>query len=239
MDQRVFKISGIPAVLWGPPCSRVILAVHGSQSSKTDTPIALLAGIAAEHGYQVLSFDLPEHGERKSEPTPCTAEPCVRDLRAMMDYAQEKWAHISLFANSIGAYFCLLAYAKQPLEQAWFLSPVVDMQRLIENMMAAFQVSAERLQREQTIPTPAGQALSWDYYCYVTAHPVAGWKPQTFLLYGGRDALCEKDTILRFAQRFSCALKIIPEAEHYFHTPAQLQAFCSWLKETMESAPAL
>ena len=57
MEQISIQIEGIPAVLWGAPSSRAILAVHGSQSSKTDTPILLLAQTAAARGWQVLSFE--------------------------------------------------------------------------------------------------------------------------------------------------------------------------------------
>lgn len=59
------SIHNIPSAVWGPSSEKVILAVHGNLSSKTDTPIRLLAETAVQKGYQVLSFDLPEHGDRK------------------------------------------------------------------------------------------------------------------------------------------------------------------------------
>ena len=65
MKQQVLNISGIPAILWGPPSERVLIAVHGDQASKSDPCIALLAEVAVERGLRVLSFDLPEHGERQ------------------------------------------------------------------------------------------------------------------------------------------------------------------------------
>src|SRR5699024_8993303 len=104
-----------------------------------------------------LSFDLPEHGDRKDEVTPFKVQYCVRDLLSIMNYAKSRWKHISLFANSIGAYFSLLAYQSELLDKAWFLSPVVDMQRIIKNIMLQFDITEERLKREQTISTPIGQ----------------------------------------------------------------------------------
>lgn len=229
MNPTIFKLDGIPAALWGPPSDAVILAVHGNLSHKTDVPIALLAEHALPRGFQVLSFDLPEHGERKTEGTLCKVQTCVPELQTVMQYARACWPHVRLFANSLGAYFSLLAYRTEPIESAWFLSPVVDMRRIIENMMGWFGVSRTRLETEQTVATPIGQTLYWDYYCYVCAHPVADWPVPTRILYGEKDDLCEPDVVRAFADRFACALTIVPDAEHYFHTPAQLEALEAWL----------
>lgn len=99
-------------------------------SNKEDTLIRILAEEACRHGYQTLSFDLPEHGERANEGTPCKVQNCVSDLRKVMDYARSRYRDISLFACSMGAYFSLLEYQNEKLEQALFLSPVVDMKRI-------------------------------------------------------------------------------------------------------------
>lgn len=119
------------------------------------------------NNYQVLSFDLPEHGDRIKEGTPCKVQYCIKNLADIMQYAKANWKHISLFANSLGAYFSLLAYPDEPVEKTWFLSPIVDMQRLIENMMGWFSVTEEELESKQTISTPMGQKLYWDYYSFV------------------------------------------------------------------------
>ena len=92
---------------------------------------------ALANNYQVLSFDLPEQGDRINEGTPSKVQYYIKDLTDVMQYVKANWKHISLFANSLGAYFSLLAYPDEPIEKAWFLSPIVDMQRLIENMMSS------------------------------------------------------------------------------------------------------
>lgn len=51
---------------------------------------------------------------------------------------------ISLWACSLGAFFSLLAYQCVKFNQCLFLSPVVDMQRLIENMMIWFEINEEK-----------------------------------------------------------------------------------------------
>jgi hypothetical protein len=234
MKQKQLTIKHIPAILWGEPSDRLILSVHGNMSHKADTVIDLLARHATEKGYQVLSFDLPEHGDRKGEPILCKVQTCVEELCTVMEYAKTKATHISLFGCSMGAYFSLLAYQDETLDQAIFLSPVVDMERIIQNMMTWFSISVERLQAEQEIATPIGQPLYWDYYCYVKEHPISNWPFPTDILYGSADNLCERSIIEGFAQRFGCRLTIMQQGEHFFHTLEQLSFYKAWLEKALQ-----
>ncbi|KEI04047.1 alpha/beta hydrolase [Clostridium botulinum] len=234
MFKYKFKISNIPAVLWGEKSEKLFVAVHGNMSNKEDTVIEILAKEAIKKGYQVLSFDLPEHGERKSDNTPCKVQFCVSDLSIIMNYAKEGWNEVSLFACSMGAYFSLLAYQNNVLRKALFLSPVVNMERIIENMMLWFNVTPERLQKEMTIETPIGQKLYWDYFCYVKQHPINTWNTDTDIMYGAKDELCEFETINYFVKKYCCALEIMDKGEHYFHTEEQLNAFNYWLQKHID-----
>lgn len=230
MKQTAFKIGHIPALLWGEPANRLIVAVHGNLSHKADTVIELLAEECVPRGYQVLSFDLPEHGERKNESTRCKVQPCVQELCAVMEFARTQAQDISLFGCSIGAYFSLLAYQNETLRQALFLSPVVDMERIIQNMMMWFSISESRLQTEQEIGTPIGQTLYWDYYCYVKEHPIIQWAKKTAILYGTNDEICPADTVTNFTNRFGCQLTTLAQGEHFFHSPEQLSCYRKWLR---------
>lgn len=233
MKQLRLQIGRIPAVLWGEPSDKLILAVHGSMSHKTDSVIALLAQHTVARGYQVLSFDLPEHGDRKNETTRCKAQVCVEELRSVMLYAKTVAREISLFGCSMGAYFGLLAYHNESLQQALFLSPVVDMERLIQTMMTCFAVSEERLQGEKEIATPMGQTLYWDDYQYVKAYPVQHWDIPTQLLCGSTDTLCKWDVVEKFARRFGAHLTVMEAGEHFFHTNEQLTFYERWLDQAM------
>ena len=63
------NINNIPALIWGEESRKVFIAVHGNMSNKEDEVIKILAEKVTSKGYQVLSFDLPEHGERKYDVT--------------------------------------------------------------------------------------------------------------------------------------------------------------------------
>ncbi|MDR0924470.1 MAG: alpha/beta hydrolase, partial [Hungatella sp.] len=176
MVKKNISIKGIPAILWGNDSTELFIAVHGNMSSKSDIPIRILAEEAVPSGYQVLSFDLPEHGDRKNEPTLCNVRNCVSDLKKVLTFASARSNLISLWANSMGAYFSLLAYKDEAIKQSLFLSPVVDMSRVIQNMMKWFDVTEEQLCREKEVSTPIGQTLYWDYYQYVINNPIIKWK---------------------------------------------------------------
>jgi len=190
--------------------------------------IALLAEVAAQKGCQVLSFDLPEHGDRKDEPRQCNPPNAIQDLSKIMKYARTITNNISLFGCSIGAYFSMLAYRDEAIRQALFLSPVVDMKQVIENMMRRFDISEERLRQEKKIATPA-KTLYWDYYQYVCAHPVS-WDKPTAILYGAQDTLCEAGYMRDFAERTNANLTILEDGEHWFHTEKHLAFYRDWLE---------
>ncbi|GKT29906.1 hypothetical protein ADUPG1_001291, partial [Aduncisulcus paluster] len=116
----------------------------------------------------------------------------------------------------IGAYFSLLAYKDDVIKQSLFLSPVVDMESIISKLMSWFEVTEKRLEKEQTISTPIGETLYWDYYCYVKENPIILWNSPTSILYGSKDELCDFATISAFEDKFTCDLEVMEGGEHFF-----------------------
>lgn len=227
MLKTLLNINDIPAVLWGAPADRLIVAVHGMMGSKDD--FEPLAEEAAAKGFQVLSFDLPEHGGRKREGIACNPPNAVKDLTSVMEYAQTLSSRISLYACSLGAYFSLLTYPDTQLEQCLFQSPVVDMSRLISNMMKAAGVSEERLKEERVIANPYGPQLEWAYYSYVKAHPIEKWAFRTAIVMGADDEVSEVDAVKGFASRFAADLTLLEGSQHYLHTVEEIGAIRTWI----------
>lgn len=116
------------------------------------------------------------------------------------------------------------------VEQAFFISPIVDMQELITNMMAATHVTPEELEKQQKIKTSFGETLSWKYLSYVKAHPIL-WDIPTHILYGDKDTLTSLKTISSFAKRVNASLTIMENGEHWFHTVEQMHFLDNWLKQ--------
>lgn len=227
MKTKRTRIGGIPALWYGEPAERLFIYVHGRHSSKEEAETFAQAVIPK--GYQVLAFDLPEHGEREHEPYPCTVQNGVHDLRTIYAAVKDGYRTLCLFANSLGAYFSLLAYADTDFAVCLFLSPVLNMERLISNMMKWSNVTIDRLQKEKRIETSLGETLSWDYYRYVRQHPITKWNSPTSILYGENDHLTERDVLDSFAQSFNCQVEIMKGGEHFFHTPAQVEFLTGWI----------
>lgn len=227
MIRKSLLVENVPAILWGEKADKLIIAVHGDQSCKDDAVIEVLAETASEKGCQVLSFDLPKHGDRKEAPHLCDPQNCVHDLNQILAYAQTISENISVFGCSMGAYFAMLAFRDERIKKAYFLSPVVDMKRLIENMMLWFDVSPERLEKEKEVPTVMN-TLYWHYYQYVLQHPIT-WDKPTALLYGGKDELCEYEYVKAFAERCNADMTVLADSGHFFHTEIQLDFFRRWL----------
>lgn len=233
------KINHIPAILYGKASDRVFLHVHGQCGCKEDAET--FAEIAVFRGWQVLSIDLPEHGERTGESIPGMAKEVDRfnpwtvvpELRMVMEHMKSRWEKWALAASSIGAWFCMQAFAEETFEKCLLISPMVDMKHMISNMMLWAGVSEERLENEGVIATEFGQPLSWEYYVYVKEHPILLWDAPTEILYGENDTLMGYQIVQGFARQFSCGLTVMEKGEHWFHTPQQLMFLQKWVESLL------
>ena len=132
-------------------------------------------------------------------------------------------------ANSIGAFFSLSSLDETLVDRACLISPVVDMEKLIGNMMSWANVTEQELAEKQEIPTDFGETLSWKYLCYVREHPVS-WHVPTRILYGEHDELTSMETISAFAGRIGAELTVMQGGEHWFHTQEQMRFLDAWIR---------
>lgn len=235
METKRIKINNIPSIIWGEKSSKVFIAIHGNMSNKEDKVIEILANKVTNKGYQLISFDLPEHGERKIDTNYlCKVQNCVNDLKQIIEYAKANYSEINIWACSIGAYFSLLAYKDEDLKQCLFLSPVVNMKIIIENMMLWSNTTEKELNEKQEIKTDFGQTLYWDYYLYVKENPITNWNKKTYILYGNKDNMQNENIIKDFSNEFNCDLTILRNGEHYFHTEEQLNFYNDWLDKIIK-----
>ena len=148
--------------------------------------------------------------------------------RYKAEAGKKEYEKIILIANSIGAFFCMNADISEWIEKAYFISPIVDMEKLILNMMSWANVTEEELKIKGIIPTAFGEDLSWEYLCFVREHPVQ-WTVPTNILYGGKDNLTSYETITAFAEKYHCKLTVMENGEHWFHTETQMQFLDNWI----------
>ena len=99
-------LDGIPALRWGEPGGRAVIGVHGQFSNKRDPIMAQCGDVIASRGDQLITFDLPTHGNRQDDKAfnPMEASP---EVRTFAQLARSQSTEIGLLANSIGDYFSL------------------------------------------------------------------------------------------------------------------------------------
>ena len=205
MIAEVYHICSIPALLIGAKSKKVFLFVHGLHGYKEDA--LAFAKVAVPMGYQVLGIDIP------AEHQPWEVLPLLSDV---CDYLYKNWPSVSIRANSIGAWFSLLAFQGKDVEKTLFVSPILDMRRFIELMP----------QREE------------DYYEWVINHPITHWNVPTFILRPEVDMVLARqatggravnEVVGRdFIRQHQCQVTIMPGGEHWFHTPGQLAFLKAW-----------
>lgn len=226
MKETVFQIEHIPAVLYGGEADRVFLFVHGRHGRKEEAKP--FAEAVCPKGWQVLAVDLPEHGARRGSAETLDPWHVVPELETVLAYIRNRWSRTDLRADSIGAWFSMLAFGNTPPERSLFVSPVLDMAALIQRMMAWARVTEADLEDRESIPTDFGETLSWKYYQYAKAHPIKVWSSPTAILYAGQDTLTPRREVEDFVSRFHCGLTVMEEGEHWFHTPEQLEVLRRW-----------
>lgn len=144
----------------------------------------------------------------------------------------KKYDCIYVLANSIGAYFSMHTLQKADIKKAFFISPILDMERLILDMMRWAEVSEDELAEKEEIPTDFGETLSWKYLCYVRANPIS-WEIPTEILYGENDSMTTLQTVKKFMDSHKAHLTVMKGGEHWFHTKEQLAFLNDWMRSVI------
>ena len=193
---------------------RLVLYVHGKDGNAGES----------EH-YNPLFPDCEVMGLDYKTFTPWETGKEIHDAVEKLHRAYE---NITLIANSVGAYFSMHAGIDGMIAKAYFISPVLDMERLILNRMDLANVTEEQLKAERVVATAFDEDLSWDYLCYVREHPIR-WSAPTGILYGTRDTLTSFEAVAAFAGEHNAKLTVMEDGEHWFHTDEQMQFLDDWI----------
>lgn len=166
----------------------------------------------------VLGFDYKSQNpwEAKSE------------FSQFFDLQSKGYDSVILIVNSIGAFLSMHALSEKKISQAMFISPIVNMEKLITDMMMWSNMTEDELQSQKEIPTAFWETLSWEYLCYVRKYPIA-WSIPTCILYGKNDNLTSLDTISEFTNQIGATLTVMEDGEHWFHTDAQMKFLDDWI----------
>lgn len=193
---------------------RLVIYVHGKGGNAEE----------AKH-YQPLFAESDVIGFDYKSQNPWDAK---SEFSQFFDLDGKGYDSVVLIANSIGAFLSMHALSEKNISQAMFISPIVNMEKLITDMMLWSNVTEDELRSKREITTAFGETLSWDYLCYVRKHPVV-WNIPTCILYGATDNLTSIDTITEFKNKIGATLTVIDNGEHWFHTDAQMKVLDNWI----------
>ena len=182
-------------------------------------------GSAAESGHYAALF--PDHEMIGLDYQSVTPWQAGEEIRAAVTALKEEFESVILIANSIGAFFAMNAGIDAMLQRAYFISPIVDMERIIRDRMRRAEVSEEELRSKGVMRTDCGEELSWEYLSYVR-RPVV-WTAPTAILCGSRDELTPLAAVIDFAKGHNAALTVMEGGEHWFHTEAQMRFLDEWI----------
>ena len=194
----------------------VIVYIHGKGGSAEE----------ADH-YRSLFPSCDVLGLDVQSPLPWEAG---KQIHTAVNELKKTYDRVTLIANSIGAFFAMNAGIEREISRAYFISPVVDMEKLIRDMMSWAGVTESKLRQEGVIHTAFGEDLSWEYLCYVRSHTIS-WNVPTEILYGSRDDVTSPETIREFADRHHADLTVMEGGEHWFHTEEQMAFLDKWIRE--------
>lgn len=151
-----------------------------------------------------------------------------REITACVEKLKKQYDDVVLVANSIGAFFSMNGELDGLVKKAYFISPIVDMEKLIMDMMTWANVTEAELQAKGTISTEFGEDLSWEYLNYVRTHPIS-WNVPTKILYGSEDKLTSLATMEEFTEMHNAQLTVMEKGEHWFHTAEQMEFLDNWI----------
>ena len=199
--------------------NRLMIYVHGQGGSAEE----------AEH-YKTLFTGCDVEGFDYKAQTPWEAN---EEFASYFDSVSKGYDSIILIANSIGAFFSMSALSDKRIDLALLISPIVNMERLIMDMMMWAKVTEDELQRKKEITTEFGETLSWEYLSYVRKQPIT-WKIPTHILYGEKDNLTSMETMSEFAKSVGATITVMEGGEHWFHTAEQMEFLDAWIKKVIE-----
>ena len=202
---------------------KALLYIHGKGGSSQETELIK----PFFDGYDVYGIDLADF-------TPWETE---KQIQNAFKALKQKYDSVYVIGNSIGAYFSMFALQNASVEKAFFISPILDMEKLILDMMLWANVTEKELQEQKTISTDFGETLSWEYFTFVREHPIQ-WKTPTEILYAEYDNMTSRETVDNFVRTHEAKLTIMPKGEHWFHTPKQIAFLGKWLASISQSITA-
>lgn len=156
-----------------------------------------------------------------------------KQIEPVYNQLRKEYEYIYIIANSIGAYFAMHTLQNCVIEKALFISPILNMERLILDMMQWANVTEDELHERGEITTEFDEVLSWEYLEFIRRNPIE-WNIPTEILFASNDNLTSRTTVDAFVANHNANLTVMENGEHWFHTDVQIAYLNKWMKNALQ-----
>lgn len=198
----------------------VVIYIHGLYGSSIE---------AKDYSYLNKKYDVV--GLDYQDDDPWKLKDTIRNefIKLTKDYKE-----VVIIANSIGAFYAYEYLSDFNIRQAFFISPIADMHKIVFGMMMDNDISDETLKERKEIKLENGQTLSYEFYQHVSNYQ-DNWAVPTEILYGEKDEVVYIENIADFlAAHPNARLTIKKGAEHYFHTEEEKEFIKNWILRSIQ-----
>lgn len=154
-------------------------------------------------------------------------------IRNEFEKITKNYKEIIVIANSIGAFYAYEYLSDFDIKQAFFISPIASMFKIVFDLMMQYHIRCEELEEKKIIMLDNGEALSYDFYNHVLNYKDS-WNIPTDILYGEHDEIVYIENVADFlAAHPNAKLTIKQGSSHYFHTEEEKGFIKSWILNSL------
>ncbi len=146
----------------------------------------------------------------------------------------EKYVPVILIAESFGAYYAMHSGMEGFADMAFFISPVLDMEKYIADRLRQNGLTEEYLKECGGLELEDGEVLWWDHLQYAREHPIK-WSVPTEIVCGSEDSYTSAETYAAFAEKHNARLHVLKGAGHRFSAKKEREFVNSVITEGLEA----
>ena len=222
----------------GKAPSEILLCIHGFNGSMESLVIGAVAEEMTTHGYIIVSFNLPAHGDSPARFSDLTINHCLSDIETILSLIKRSWPDtpISVFATSMGGYLTVLYLEKhQEFRKVILRSPALYMAKVLrENLMAQEDFASFHSGKPFDFGFNQPLVLEDSFYEDLLAHPIPEDCPQKdkiMIIHGTADISVPTHYSEEYAASNHLLLHEVVGATHWYDHPGEREEIVRLTKD--------
>lgn len=195
---------------------KVVIYIHGSKGNYKEANL-----------YDYIT-DCDVKGLDYEDGNPWEVGPVIKEKFAELI---RPYKEVVVIANSIGAFYAYEYLADYNIKQAFFISPIASMFKIILDYFFTGKVNEEELKEKKFVTLDDGTIISYDFYKKYSLNDYhARWDVPTEVLYGSNDELVYIENIMEYLEHHPLSkLTVRQGSNHWFHTEEEKEFIKEWI----------